>query len=334
MAEPIDQTTSEDRQYSDYDGAWKEALRFHLQEFVEKYFPAIHPLIDWTREPVWLDKEISQIIGQLGRKNQEVDLLFQVWRLDGREQWILCHLEIQTSYEADFAFRLDLYNAALKGQFRQEVLTFVILADLKPEWRPTEYRFEFGGFESYRRFPVCKVLDHLTTDWNDDVSLSVQVARAQIAALQTAGDPDARFAVKTQMVRNLYNAGYTADNIREIFRLIDWMMHLRPDLSRRFDTELIAYEEELNMPYITSVERNATERGLEQGLEQGLERGLKEGTKSLLLLQLTRVCGPLPGEIEQSVRQLSVAQLQELGESLLEFESLSDLQNWLEKHTR
>src|SRR5206468_841339 len=113
-------------------------------------------------------------------------------------------------YEADFAFRINLYHAGLEWHFRRDVLTLVILADLNGNWRPGEYRFELGGFESYRRFPICKVLDHLESDWIEDRSLAVQVARAQIAALRTASDPEARYHAKTQLVRNLYTAGYSA----------------------------------------------------------------------------------------------------------------------------
>ena len=74
-------------------------------------------------------------------------MLFKVRLINGRDQWVLCHLEIQTSYEAEFAFRIDSYNAGLKWMFRQEVVTLVILADLKPDWRPTEHRFELGEFD-------------------------------------------------------------------------------------------------------------------------------------------------------------------------------------------
>ena len=341
MPQNIDDFSPDDRQDSDYDGAWKEALRLHLREFIERCFSKLAALIDWARDPAWLDKEISQIIGQSGHRNREVDLLFKVWLIDGREQWILCHLEIQTSYEAEFAFRIDLYNSGLKWLFRRDVLTMVILADLKPEWRPDEYRFELGGFGSERRFPICKVLDRLATDWAEDTSLVAQVARAQIAALRTASDPEARFDAKTQLVRNLYSAGYNADKVREIFRLIDLMMHLRLDLSRRFETELVAYEKELQMPYVTSIERHAEERGLEQGLEQGLERGLERGLEkgreegreqesaTLVLRQLTRKCGVLPEDVQQEIRQLSLDQRQILGEELLDFHSLADLTNWL-----
>ena len=325
MTDHLSEQSDDDRQDSDYDGAWKEALRSHLRRFIEKFFPRLAELIDWSIEPEWLDKEISQIIGQSGHRNREVDVLFKVRLTNGNEQWILCHLEIQTSYEVDFAVRVDQYNSGLKWLFRREVLTLVILADLHPDWRPSEYQFELAGFESRLRFPICKVLDHMDDEWAEDTSLPVQVVRAQIAALRTAGDPEARFYAKTQLVRNLYKAGYNADELREIFRLIDWMMHLRRDLGRRFDLELTVFEKEQHMPYVTSVERNAEERGLERGLEQGRE----QGSVTLLLRQLTRLCGPLPVDVEQQIRQLALPQSQSLGEALLDFQSLADLQTWL-----
>ena len=323
-----DATLDEDRQDSDYDGAWKEALRGHLREFMQKCFPTLAELIDWSREPDWLDKEISQIVGQAGHRNRQVDLLFKVWLMDGREQWILCHLEIQTTYEADFPFRIDLYNSGLKWLFRRDVLTLVILADLKADWRPSEFHFELGGFGSDRRFPVCKVLDHLTSTWADDKSLVAEVARAQIAALRTTSDPVGRFNAKTQLVRNLYTAGYNADQVREIFRLIDWMMHLRRDLSEQFQADLVAFEKEQQMPYVTSIERHAEERGLEKGVELGRE----QESGILLMRQLGRKFGSLDEKVQHDIRQLSIEQRRSLSEDLLEFQTMSDLLAWLKEN--
>ncbi|MEI8017853.1 MAG: DUF4351 domain-containing protein [Schlesneria sp.] len=322
-----------ERQDSDYDGAWKELLRSHLRESLEDCFPEFVKLVNWDYEPEWLDKEISQVIGQSGHRNRQVDLLFKVRLLDGRDQWILCHLEIQTSYEADFEFRIDQYNSGLKWMFRRDVLTLVILADLSPDWRPTVHHFEMGGFESLCRFPICKILDRLSADWVGKTPLVAQVSRAQIAALKTAGNPEGRFSAKTQLVRNLYTLGYSSDRIRELFRLIDWMMRLPSFLDRRFKADLVAYEEEMKMPYVTSVERLAKEEGLEEGLEKGREEGFlkgrEQGSATLLLRQLTRLCGLLSEEIEQEVRTLTLEQSQNLGEALLDFQSLEDLKNWL-----
>jgi hypothetical protein len=86
------------------------------------------------------------------------------------------------------------------------------------------------------------------------------VARAQIEALRTASDPEGRYRAKWRLVRKLYELGYNAEELREIFRLIDWMMHLTDALSQRFEQELREFEENLNMPYVTSVERIAEAR--------------------------------------------------------------------------
>ncbi|MFO7907350.1 MAG: hypothetical protein R6U98_32175 [Pirellulaceae bacterium] len=105
--------------------------------------------------------------------------------------------------------------------------------------------------------PICKLIDKLADEWREDDSLPVQVARARIEALRTAGDPEGRFRAKWQLVRSLYDAGYNAEEVRELFRLIDWMMHLRADLEQRFRVDLAAFEEQREMPYVTSIERLA-----------------------------------------------------------------------------
>ncbi len=56
-------------QDSDYDGAWKEALRRYFPEILQCYFPAVAATIDWQRPPEWYDKELSQILGQPGRRS-------------------------------------------------------------------------------------------------------------------------------------------------------------------------------------------------------------------------------------------------------------------------
>jgi len=320
-----DQTASI-AQDSDYDGAWKEALRKYLREILECYFPAVAATIDWDQAPEWSDKELSQILGQAGRRNRAVDVLVKVQLRDGTPQWILLHLEIQTYYEEGFARRLALYNSGLFWIFKERVVTLAVLADLREGWRPDEDVFQLGGFESRTRFPVCKLIDRLRADWQDDQSLPVQLARAQVAALRTASDPEARYQAKWQLVRNLYQIGYNAQQVRELFRLIDWMMHLRVDLEQRFKQELDELEESLQMPYVTSVERIAK--------TEGRAEGRAEGGATVLLKVLSRRWGTLPEELEQQIRGLSIEQQAALGEAVFDFHTVHDLQAWLAAYSQ
>jgi hypothetical protein len=114
--------------------------------------------------------------------------------------------------------------------------------------------------------------------------------------------------------------GHNEDQIRDIFGLLDWMMHLRVDLEKQLTREIVESEEARKMPYITSVERFAE------------ARGEARGRTSVVLSQLAEVCGPLPQDDEDRVYGLPAAALEKLAKALLRFQSLDDLHGWLDRH--
>ncbi len=75
----------------------------------------------------------------------------------------------------------------------------------------------------------------------------------------------------------------------------------------------------------------------EQATEaKGQARGIAIGqqqTRSLVIRLLARRIGILPAELRSQVEQLSVIQLESLGEALLDFEQLSDLTIWLDERS-
>ena len=76
-------------------------------------------------------------------------------------------------------------------------------------------------------------------------------------------------------------------------------------------------------------EQRGREQGREQGLEQGLEQGREVEARSLVFRLLNRRVGELPQEVCQQVESLSLEQLENLGEALLDFNSIADLDAWL-----
>ena len=69
------------------------------------------------------------------------------------------------------------------------------------------------------------------------------------------------------------------------------------------------------MPYVTSVERIAEARG----------------AVGILLRLLAKACGPLPEDVADRIRDLPFGRMEALSENLLEFRSLADLQDWLDR---
>jgi len=64
-------------------------------------------------------------------------------------------------------------------------------------------------------------------------------------------------------------------------------------------------------------------------LEEGLQEGLQKQAIAMVIRLLTRRLGELSEERVGQIRQLSVPQLEELAESLLDFRQISDLEAWL-----
>jgi hypothetical protein len=55
----------------------------------------------------------------------------------------------------------------------------------------------------------------------------------------------------------------------------------------------------------------------------------RRGEQSIILRLLTRKLGELPEAIQTKIQSLPLEQLETLGETLLEFENLVDLETWL-----
>ena len=89
------------------------------------------------------------------------------------------------------------------------------------------------------------------------------------------------------------------------------------------------------MTYVTNAERFGFERGIQEGEQRGKQIGIQEGLeqeRSLVFRQLTRRIGSIVPEQETQIRSLSLTQLEDLGEALLDFTQPSDLEDWLQSH--
>jgi len=105
-----DNTTDRDKKTDDYDSPWKEALSVYFQPFLAMFYPEAHAEIDWSRGYESLEQELRQTVHKAELGQRRVDHLAKVWLNNGRQQWVLVHVEVQTSKEHDFARRMYTYN--------------------------------------------------------------------------------------------------------------------------------------------------------------------------------------------------------------------------------
>jgi hypothetical protein len=252
----------------DFDSPWKEALEIYFQAFLALFFPHIHADIDWSRGYEFLDKELQKIVPKTGRGRLYVDKLVKVWRKNGREAWVLIHVEVQAQREAGFPKRMYRYNTRLTERYNRTVVSLAVLADDDPHWRPDHFEVELWGWSVRMGWPPLKLLDYANRvgELEDSQNPFAKVVLAHLKALETRGDPAGRRTWKLRLVRGLYERGFSTEDVRQLFRVIDWLMELPPRVRRRFDKELNEYEEGRRMPYVTSIERSGMYKMIERGL--------------------------------------------------------------------
>jgi len=136
---------SHPRQRDDLDSPWKEALEHFLEWFLALCFPDVHAAIDWGRGYQSLDKELQQIVRDARLGKRLADKLFKVWRKDGKEAWLLIHIEVQGRPERAFPERMFVYSYRIYDLYRKPVVSLAVLCDEQTAWRPSH--FEYNQFE-------------------------------------------------------------------------------------------------------------------------------------------------------------------------------------------
>jgi hypothetical protein len=269
---------------TDYDSPWKEVLDRFFEQFLAFFFPEAHADIDWGRAYEMLDKELQQIVGSAEQGRPYVDKLVTVWLKTGEERWLLIHVEVQVWKEGGFPKRMFVYNYRIFDRYDKEVISLAVLADDDPAWRPSHYGYGRWGFRMDTEFPIVKLLDY-ALHWQAleaNPNPFATVVLAHLKTLETRKAPADRQVWKVRLVKGLFERGLNVEDVRQLFRFIDWIMDLPEPLAILFWQEMTRYEEEKRMPFMTTPERLAHKRSLLEGIEACLD--VKFGAPGLQLL--------------------------------------------------
>ena len=67
-------------------------------------------------------------------------------------------------------------------------------------------------------------------------------------------------------------------------------------------------------------------------IAQGMTQGIAQSKETLVVRQLRRRLGTVPADISAKLDIFTPEQIDDLGEALLDFHTVADLQQWLDQH--
>ncbi len=125
--------------------------------------------------------------------------------------------------------------------------------------------------------------------------------------MRTAKYPDVRRIEKIRLIKSLYSR-WGAEEVRKLVRLIDWFIKLPKNLELRVREEIHVFEQEKQMPYVTSFEQLAMEegeaRGEARGEAHGEARAKAEGLRNGIALGLKLRFGGVGVQLMPEIRQI------------------------------
>lgn len=221
--------------------------------------------------------------------------------------------EIQTRYTTEMPLRMRAYAALAEAKFQLPV--FPVLVNILPYGKeiPTSYETKFLGIRVRQDYRVINLWEIeaeeiLTRDLTALIPFIPAMKGGtdekilQRAQIQLEFDKELRESGKLgdmEMALQIFAKAILGDKANEILR---WTM-----------IDLI-----IESPFYQEI------------INKGMQQGRKEESQKLLLKQLTRKFGELTETIRQNIAKLSLEQSENLAETIFDFETLSDVEKWLE----
>jgi hypothetical protein len=302
----------------DHDRLFKELLTTFFVEFLELFFPEVVGYIE--RDSLeFLDKELFSDV--TSGERYEADIIVKT-RFQEQETFFLIHTENQAQYQANFSQRMFRDFSRLSEKYGLSVYPIAVLSfDTPKTVQPNSYQVAF---------PNKVVLDFNydiiqlnRLNWRDFLKQENPVAAALMAKMNIAKQE--RRQVKLECLRLLATLRLDPARMKLISGFVDTYLRLSTAEEKLFQADIARIEpnqQEVVMQIVTS--------WMEEGLNQGLQRGKLEEAIALIWRLLQRRIGEITPELRSRIGQLSLTQLEDLGEALLDFSSQVDLVTWLQ----
>jgi len=250
-------------------------------------------------------------------------------RLDGLLTPISNNSDVPLIFlEAQMQRDIKFYSRYFRGIF-----SYIDQYEISENWRGLiillNKRLELGSELPHRNLLNSQVERLYLEDLlhQDDLSPNLALLRLIVTPKDQAGlaarkilnsvSTEAEFQLKLDLVESILVNKFTQLTLEEIQKMLN--------LKEADITQTRFYQEVLEI---------GEKKGLQQGVQQGLQQGMQQGEANLTIRLLKRRCGNLTAIQEQKVRLLSISQLESLGEALLDFQNMSDLENWLQDNRR
>ena len=299
-----------------YDIQWKNIIKTFFFPMLQSLMPKLAADADSTREPEYLEQELSDLTATIDGPTQHVDILAKVpMKKPHRDIWLVLHIEVQGKKGGDLPERMFFYNSALRLKHLKknapvkeqnapetaaktaakskktsritkpgvvDVVSFAILTTHRPKGEKEFFeRVSYDNRLIYE-YPAVKL-------WElDEAVLAASENPFDWALLSglyviKSGKKDiSRFSYLKTLGNMLDAKGWSLEEKVALYRFMDVI--LRPksvNLQKKYRDWVSDKKKEGEKMYLSVAEEIGMEKGIARGRAEGMEKGIAKGRAEL-----------------------------------------------------
>ncbi|HVV05260.1 MAG TPA: hypothetical protein VHC96_13610 [Puia sp.] len=258
---------------------WKTILEEVFDDLLRFLFSYADKEYDLHRGFEFLDKELAKICPEADKPadTRIADKLVKVYTRDGKEEWILIHVEIQgdTSKKEGFAERMFRYFYRILDKYHKPVSAVAIFTGRHGQTMPNRYEYSCGGTSLIYRYHTLSILDYSEEGlWYLDNPFAIVLMAARTALLKGTVPEQFLQEKKLLIARQLLQKNIPANKVRAIFAFLDNYIHLEDATLNLNFTQQVEHldHKNYNMGIIEYLQQEAREEGLKTGQKEERER--------------------------------------------------------------
>jgi hypothetical protein len=295
--QPKTRTRSRPPDHRKNDILWKVVLEEVFDDLLRFIFPDADQVYDMERGFEFLDKELAELYPEPGKGSATrfADKLVKVFRRDGEEDCILCHIEIQGDTKKKdrplFAERMVRYFYRIWDRYRKPVSAVAIFTGSDGKKMPGRFEYVYCNTRLLYTYPTISILDFTDEELEQSDNPFAHVILAARTSLLEGKIPEPDLLERKILIaKKLFLKGFPRRKILAILKFLEnYVLFEDPEMNRNFKERIQSQDKSNVMGIEEYIKMVAKEEGLAEGLAEGLEKGIEKGKEESNRLFVTNL---------------------------------------------
>ncbi|MCL4638299.1 MULTISPECIES: RpnC/YadD family protein [Olivibacter] len=264
---------------------WKGILEEIFDDFLRFMHPKADEIYDLKKGIAFLDKELEQLFPPEEDEfsPKVVDKLARVNTWEGKEEWILIHVEVQGRYQKDFPRRMFTYYYRILDKYNRRISAYAVFTDGYKMKRPDRYETSYQGTSLTYRFNTYQLAlqnEEELLESGNPFAIAVLVGRAAFIGSKYGDSQESEaelMSFKLQLLRKLTERRIKRKKIRALMNFLRYYVRFENDDNN------VKFEQEIQTVTGRSEAMGIEELLLDRATRQGEQKKSKEFVENLLL---------------------------------------------------